>query len=541
MAFISGDISMTLAPRFLVSFWAGLRVARFVRRLKAGGSAVTAQQATFRHLMERMADTELGRQQGIQANMDYETFQQGQPLVEHRHFESLIARMAAGEADVIWPGRCRFFVDTAGTTTGSPRRLPVTDDLLAHYRQSLSAALLFYAARAGHAGVFLGRHLHAGASTALHEAGGAYAGNFDAITALSLSSWAEANLHAPPAAVAQMPDGQEKIAATAECMRSADVTLLGGTPAAVRLLADAVRARGSRGKIRLTSLQALWPNLECFAHTGAPLGLLDHEIRALLGPQVHYHEIYAAAEGWFAVQDGDAAHGLRLLADGGIFFEFLPMREFRDDLPPYLGRRCVPLAEVQTGVDYALVITTPAGLVRYAVGDVVRFLSVDPPRLQFVGRTRLHLSTFGEQVSERELTEALLTVCARHDWVPVNFHVAPIFSRPAPAPRGGHEWWIELRSGTVKTPTGPFLATELDAALAARNPDYAARRNTHGLEAPTVRLVMPGIFEQWAKTHQPESGASRMACCRPDRMIADQLAALTRFHNAPVPVSGPGR
>jgi hypothetical protein len=319
-------------------------------------------------------------------------------------------------------------------------------------------------------------------------------------------------------------------------MRSQDVTLLGGTPAAVRLLADAVRARGSRGKIRLTSLQALWPNLECFLHTGAPLGLLADELRALLGPQVNSHEVYAAAEGWFAVQDGDPALGLRLLADAGIFFEFLPMREFRDDLPSYLGRRCVPLAEVSTGVDYALVVTTPAGLVRYAVGDVVRFLSVDPPRLQFVGRTRMHLSTFGEQVSERELTETLLGVCARHEWVAVNFHVAPFFTRPLPAPRGGHEWWIELRSGTVKTPTGPLLATALDAALAARNPDYAARRNMGGLEPPVVRLVMPGIFGQWAQTHQPESGASRMACCRPDRLIADQLAALTRFHNAPAPV-----
>jgi hypothetical protein len=502
---------------------------------------VAAQEAAFRHLVGRLAETELGRQQGIHAAMDYETFQQGQPLVEYRHFESYVDRMAGGEAGVIWPGRCQFFVNSAGTTTGSPRRLPVTDELLAHYRHGIGAAVLAYAARVGHAGVFLGRHLHAGASTALQESGGAYSGNFDAITTLSLSTWAEANLHAPPAAIANLPDGPEKVAAIAERMRAQDVTLLGGTPAAVRLLADAVRARGSRGKVRLTSLQALWPNLECFLHTGAPLGLLAEEMRALLGPQVSFHEVYAAAEGWFAVQDGEAAQGLRVLAESGIFFEFLPMREYRDDLAPHLGRRCVPLAEVKPGVDYALVITTPGGLLRYAVGDVVRFVSADPPRLQFVGRTRLHLSTFGEQVSERELTEALLAVCARHDWVAVNFHVAPLFTRPAPAPRGGHEWWIELRSGTVKTPTGPFLATELDAMLAARNPDYAARRNTRNLEAPTVRLVMPGVFEQWAKAHQPGSGASRLACCRPDRLVADQLAALTRFHNAPVTVtSGAG-
>ncbi|HEY4300319.1 MAG TPA: GH3 auxin-responsive promoter family protein [Candidatus Didemnitutus sp.] len=523
---------MTLAPRFLISLWAGWRVARFARRLPASGGAVVAQKAAFRHLVQQISGTELGRQQSIEAAMDYESFRLGQPLVEQQHYESFVQRMAAGEENVIWPGRCRFFVETAGSATGRPRRLPVTDDLLAHYRAGIGAALLHYATRARHPGVFLGRHLHAGASTALQEEKGSFIGNFDGITALSLSSWAESNLHAPPATLAQLPDGPEKAVAIADHMRGEDVTLLGGTPSALRMLADAVRARGSRGKVRLTSIQALWPNLECFLHTGEPLGLLGAELRALLGPQANFHEVYAAAEGWFAIQDGDAARGLRLFAEGGIFFEFLPMREYRDDLPPYLGRRCVPLAEVKAGVDYALVVTTPAGLVRYLVGDVVRFLSVDPPRLQFVGRTRLHLSTFGEQVSERELTEALLAVCEQHEWVAVNFHVAPFFTKPVPAPRGGHEWWIELRPGTVKTPTGPFLAQELDRVLAERNPDYAARRNARGLEAPGVRLVMPGVFDQWTRGQQAGAVSSRIPCCRPDRLIADQLAALTRFHNA---------
>lgn len=524
---------MTLAPRILVSFWAGLRAARLKRELKSEVGAVAAQEAAFRRILTQMAGTELGRQQGLDPAMDYETFQQGQPLVEHRHFEGFIERMVRGEADVTWPGRCRLFVETSGTTTGTPRRLPVTDEMLAHYRAGINAAVLLYAARVGHAGVFLGRHLHAGASTALNEAGDGFVGNLDGIATLSLSKWAEANLHSPPAAISRLPDGPEKGVAIADRMRSQDVTLIAGTPASVRVLADAVRARCSKGKIRLTSLQALWPNLECFLHTGSLLGLLEHELKALLGPQVNHHEVYAAAEGWFAVQDADAALGLRLLADTGIFFEFLPMREYRDDLPPYLGRRCVPLSEVKTGVDYALVISTPAGLIRYAVGDVVRFISTEPHRIQVVGRTRLHLSTFGELVGERELTEALLTVCARHDWVPVNFHVAPIYSRPPPAPKGGHEWWVELRSGTVKTPTGPFLAAELDNALSARNPDYAARRKTGGLDAPTVRLVMPGVFDQWARTHQAGSSSSRLAICRPDRLIADQLGAITRFHNAP--------
>ena len=149
-----------------------------------------------------MANQELRQQQGLQPDMAIRDFQEGQPLVEHRHFDPFIERIVAGEPDILWPGHCRFFVDTAGTTNGLPRRLPVTADLLAHFRHGMASALLSYAARAGHAGVFLAaRACRAGASTALQETGHGYAGNFNAIASLSLSGWAESNLHSPPPAV----------------------------------------------------------------------------------------------------------------------------------------------------------------------------------------------------------------------------------------------------------------------------------------------------------------------------------------------------
>jgi hypothetical protein len=113
--------------------------------------------------------------------------------------------------------------------------------------------------------------------------------------------------------------------------------------------------------------------------------------------------------------------------------------------------------------------------------------------------------------------------------VPVNFHVAPYYLRAGPNPHGGHEWWIELRPGTVKTPTGPILAVALEEALARRNLVYGQLRQSLRIEPPIVRLVMPGVFEQWASKHREQSGGG-LPCCRPDRLIADQLTALTRFH-----------
>ncbi|MGH6628919.1 MAG: hypothetical protein ACREB3_04230, partial [Burkholderiales bacterium] len=345
-------------------------------------------------------------------------------------------------------------------------------------------------------------------------------------------TWAEANLHAPPSAVARLPDGAEKTAAICRSMLGRDVTLIGGAPAAVLAVAEAMRAHAATDPANRPHLQSFWPNLECVVHTGAPLGLFAEPLHASFGSAVLFHEVYAAAEGILAAQEGDSALGLRVLADVGVFFEFLPMRDFHEENLPGLGSRCVPLEQVQPGIDYAVVVTTPAGLCRYVLGDVVRFVSTDPPRLIVAGRAKLHLDAYGERLGERELTETVLAVCRRNGWQPVNFHAAPYQSRTQPGlGRICHEWWMELRPHTVKTPTGTLLAQELDAELIRRNPDYATKRQQHSLDSPVVRLVMPGTFEQWAQARRTVDSASKMPRGRSDRLIADQLAALTRFHS----------
>ncbi len=528
---------MTLAPRFLINFWAGYRVARFVRNLKALGRGAAAQQKTFAALMAQYPRTEFGREHGLTEKTSYAQFRESVPPRTYAHFEPLVQRMAAGEAGVLLPERCLFFVETANTTSDKPKLLPVPEGMLQHYRRGLHDALFLYAARVRHTGVFLGRHLHTGASTALIEQNGAYRTSLDGILTLSLSPWAEANLHSPPAVVAHLPEGAEKNQATAQCMIGRDVTLIAGTPAAVYAVSLAAREVASSGKRRMTSLQAMWPNLECFLHSGAPLGLYSEIMRGTLGPTVNFHEVYAAAEGIIAAQDDAHPVALRLLADAGLFFEFLPLRHFHEDTLANAGALCLPLEKIETGIDYVLLLTTPAGLCRYVPGDIVRFLSVDPPRLQFVGRTQLHLNAFGERVTERELLESLLVVCHHNNWQAVNFHVAPYHHRVAAGQTiSSHEWWLELRTHSMKTPTANVIGPELDAELSRRNSDYAAKRANQSLDLPAVRLVMPGVFEQWAQGQSKISSASKMPSCRSDRLIADQLAQFSRFHQI-VPAS----
>ena len=228
---------MTLAPRFLVKLWTRLRLARFSRRLKAPGGAVRAQQETFARLMAAAAATAQGRALGLGPATTYEQFRDKVPPHGYDRFQPLIARMAAGEADVLVPGRCQLFVETAGTAGAESKVLPAPEAMLTHYQAGLRDALLHYARRAGHAGVFLGRQVQTGASTALTEKSGARYTSLDGILARCLSPWVEANLHSPPAAIAQMPEGAAKTGAIAAATRRSNVTVIGGTHALLHALA----------------------------------------------------------------------------------------------------------------------------------------------------------------------------------------------------------------------------------------------------------------------------------------------------------------
>lgn len=532
---------MIVPPRGLVNFAAGVMSARMVRRLRRPDPGHAAQHRALAALTGRLAATAYGRETGITAGLPYDAFRSRVPLCTYETLSPYIERVKRGEPGVLWPGRCAFFALSSGTTAGGSKYLPVTEDLLRHFRRAGLEALLYYTARAGHTGVFLGRHLFLGGSTRLTRLDGAtpaaaYAGDLSGIAALNLPGWAEKHLYEPGAEISQIDDWPAKLQAIAQRTLHRDITMVAGIPSWVLILGAVVRAHAAGEKLAAPHLKALWPNLECLVHGGVPLAPFADELRALLGPGVNFHEVYPASEGFIAAQDADATKGLRLLVNAGLFFEFLPMPAFDEHNLVHLGTRAVPLEAVLPGVDYALVLTTPAGFCRYVIGDVVRFVSTDVPRLIYVGRTRLQLSAFGEHVIEKELTDSLLAVCRRHGWTVVSFHVAPMFANTLTGQtRGRHEWWIELRVPTVETPTANVIGPELDAELKQRNDDYLGKRKGGGLEAPMVRLVMPGVFEQWMKKNGRWGGQNKMPRCRSDRSVADQLAELSRFYVESLP------
>ncbi len=528
---------MPVWPKSVYTFGIGLKTAATEWKLRQRASAPAAQAAALTALLPRLAASRHWRTAGVEAGMDYAKFRARLPLHLPAQLAEPIDRMRRGEADVLWPGRCSLFAQSAGTSTGTPRPTPVTEEMLLHFRRALTEVLLYYTVRVRHAGVFRGRHLLLGGSTELLPVGDApgheaYATDLSGIAEASLPDWAERHLYEPGAAVAQIPDWEARLEAVVARTVGRDITLLAGLPHWTLVFAARLLVHAREAGRPAARLQELWPNLECFLHTGLPATPYAGELRRALGPDVAFHEIYAAAEGVLAAQDTrHASDGLRVLADLGLFLEFLPMADYDEARLASLGARAVPLAAVKTATDYALVLTTPGGLVRTVIGDVVRFVSTTPPRLLVVGRTDLRLDAFGERVSERELTDSLLAVCQRHGWTIVNFHVAPLFTpgvRLGPA-RGQHEWWLELGAGTIATPKGPSIALEVDDALQKSSPEYAARRHNGTIGPPVVRLVIPGVFEHWLRFAGTWGGLHRLPRCRSDRLIASQLAEVTKF------------
>jgi hypothetical protein len=529
---------MSVLPKNLLMLGARFQMARTAMELRQKKSAVPAQQRTFLRLMKQFARTEYGRTHGLGPGLSYSSFQKRVPLQTYEKIGPFVDRMKRGEADVLWPGQCSFYAVTPGSTDGPQKSLPVTFDLLAHFRQASRDALLYYCAQVGHMRVFDGRHVFLGGASPLSlipESAPftAYEGDISALTALNLPSWASRHFYEPGADIDQLADWPEKVAAIAKRTRSLNVSMVAGIPSWLLLLAEALRPGGSRAPTgsRPPSLQTLWPNLECLMHAGVPLGPYQAELRRAFGPTVNFHEVYPTTEGFIAAQDASAPEGLRLMADAGLFFEFLPLREFDANRLDAIAARAVPLEGVKANEDYALLLTTPAGLCRYVLGDVVRFISTEPHRLIYTGRTGLPMNAFEERVIEKELTDALLAVCSPHGWTITNFHVAPSFNETHTGNnRGRHEWWVELKPGSIETPTGPQLAAQLDAELRSRNPYYESRRRGVGLEAPVARLVMPGVFEHWMRHHGKWGGLHKMPRCRSDRIIADELMAIARFN-----------
>jgi hypothetical protein len=212
-----------------------------------------------------------------------------------------------------------------------------------------------------------------------------------------------------------------------------------------------------------------------------------------------------------------------MLIDNGLFFEFVPIEDLDEPAPE---RHWIGRAEV--GRDYALIVTNNAGLWSYLLGDTVRLVDLDPPRLLVTGRTSSFLSAFGEHLTGEEIENAVVGAAADQGARVREYAVAPLYPDRTES-RGRHLFVIEFEPGRVADAAA--TASALDRRLSEVNEDYEAHRTGDiGMAPPEVLLVAHGTFAEWMRHRGKLGGQNKVPRVIIDVDLRDSLVDLARAH-----------
>jgi hypothetical protein len=476
-----------------------------------------AQQRQLKRLVAHAARTRFGREHAFGAINTVDDFQSAVPLRRYDDFWREYWKPAFPRIDnVTWPGRVPYFAVTSGTTSGASKYIPVTAAMNRSNTFAGLDLLTHHLTARPHSRVFGGKSFMLGGSTDLvREAEGVHSGDLSGIAIKRLPWWAR-HIAFPPIEIALLTDWEEKVRRLAVLAPQADIRVITGTPSWLLILFDKQQAAAGKAM----TARELYPNLEMLVHGGVNFKPYRTRFEHFLAGGAELREVYPASEGFIAMQDATPDDGLRLLTDNGLFFEFVPVDELERSRPTrhWLGT-------VETGVNYAIVLSTCSGCWGYVIGDTVRFVSLAPPRLLITGRTSYSLSAFGEHLIGEEIESAVADAAQSQKLTVTDFSVGAVY--PAkPGELGGHLFVVEFEHMPEPGAVAKFAQT-VDARLKALNDDYRAHRSEgFGMHAPDVRAVTPGTFAQWMKSRGRMGGQNKVP-----RIINDQqlFADLGRF------------
>lgn len=491
--------------------------ARRRRRTLGALDEVAAQERQLKSLLSTAANTQFGREHGFGSIRTVEDYQKAVPLRRYDDFWKTYWKPKFPVIEnVTWPGRVPYFAVTSGTTSGASKYIPVTQ---AMNRSNTQAGLDLFSHHVTHrpsSRVFGGKSFMLGGSTDLvRQAEGVWSGDLSGIAIKRLPWWAQ-QFAFPPIEYALLTDWEEKVAKLATLAAESDIRVITGTPSWLQILFDRQQANAGRA----VTARELYPKLDLLVHGGVNFKPYRARFEAFLSGGAELREVYPASEGFIALQDERPDDGLRLITDNGLFFEFVPLEELDSPQPT---RHWVKT--VETGVNYAIVLSTCSGCFGYVIGDTVRFASRQPPRLFITGRTSYSMSAFGEHLIGEEVEDAVSFAASANGLTINDFSMGAVFPAKA-GDLGGHLFVVEFERVPPPSAVQAF-AGAIDARLQERNDDYRAHRaEGFGLNAPKVRAVAPGTFAQWMKSRGRLGGQNKVP-----RIINDQtlFADLDRF------------
>ncbi len=473
------------------------------------------QQEVLHQLVDLAEDTELGRRYGFDSIDNYKAFSERLPIVSYEEIEPLIERTRRGEQNLFWPTSIKWFAKSSGTTNSKSKFIPVSTEALedCHYKSGKDL-LCLYLNNNENSQLFTGKSLRLGGSKELYEDNGTLFGDLSAILIDNMPLWAELS-STPSNRVSLMSEWETKMRAIVMESIQENVTSLAGVPSWMLVLLNNVLEETGKNH-----LFEVWENLEVYFHGGVSFNPYREQYNRLLPRKgFQYYEIYNASEGFFAIQDRNDEEDLLLMLDYGIFYEFIPM-----DAYGTVEQQAIPLWEVEVGANYAIIITTNAGLWRYKIGDTVRFTSTNPYRIKITGRTKHHINVFGEELIIENAEEALKNICHRTGAEIKDYTVAPVFM--SGREKGAHEWIIEFRKAPDEI---EYFTKFLDTALKSLNSDYEAKRyNNMTLKMPKVHVARENLFYDWLKSKDKLGGQHKIPRLSNEREYVEELLEMNK-------------
>lgn len=469
------------------------------------------QQKTLFELISAAASTEWGKKYDYYSIRSIKEYQARVPVRTFEEYTPFIERLLKGESNLTWPGDTKWFAKSSGTTSAKSKLIPISSESLqeCHY-QAAKDILAIYTCNYPDTKIFSGKALTLGGSNRINQfSNKSIYGDLSALLIWNEPFYVEF-VRTPKQKIALIEDFEKKLDLITKTTINQNVTSFSGVPSwYLTLIKNVLVYTGKK------NLLEVWPNLEVFFHGGISFSPYREIYKQLIsGDQMHYMETYNASEGFFGIQDDPDKTDMLLMLDYGIFYEFIPLDRLNS-----VSSKPLSLAEVETGVNYAMVISTNGGLWRYLIGDTVAFTSTHPYRFHISGRTKNFINAFGEEVIVDNADKALDAACRGTGAIIREYTAGPVYM--GTANRGAHEWLIEFE----KEPDNMDKFTNLlDETLKSVNSDYEAKRFKNiNLVGPVVRTVPEGTFNRWLRSKNKLGGQNKVPRLSNNREFIEEL------------------
>ena len=491
------------------SFLAKIYARILVRKLQQEQlRAIDIQAQILADLILKAKHTSFGLAHQFNQIENYETFKSLVPVRDYEDFqEPFLKDLIAGKPNVLWPGKPIYFCKTSGTTSGV-KYIPITKDSMQHHINAAKTALLCYINETGNADFLNGKLIFLQGSPLLNKKSGIATGRLSGIVAHHVPAYLQAN-RLPSFETNCIEDWETKLDAIVAETFHQDMTLISGIPPWVQMYFDKL-IQQANGK----AIKDIFKNFSLFVYGGVNFEPYRAKIEQSIGKKIDTIETYPASEGFIAFQDTQNEAGLLLNINAGIFFEFIPVENYFDDQPKRLS-----LSEIELDKNYALILTTNAGLWAYSIGDTVKFVSKSPYRIKVTGRIKHFISAFGEHVIGEEVEYALMTAAKEINLAIAEFTVAPQVN-PLDNGLPYHEWFIETDQNISNLSA---FAARVDELLQTKNVYYKDLIDGKVLRTLQIKILPAGAFINYMKKEGKLGGQNKVPRLSNDRKIADQL------------------